>query len=62
MPEAEMTLLLLLNPSSQTDLPFLEDFTGESGPMVESDIILHESAPFSLMGMVALLRDPLFTI
>lgn len=62
MPEAEMTLLLLLNPSSQTDLPLFEDLTGESGPMVESDIILQESAPFSLMGRLALLLDPLFTI
>ena len=66
MPEAEMTLVFLLNPSSQPDLPLLEDLTGESGPRVESDIMLQELAPFSLMGSVSLLLleppPPLLTI
>lgn len=60
-PDAE-TMLLFLNPSSQKDMPFREDFTGNSGPIVESDRIVQESAPFVRMGMVAALLELLFPI
>lgn len=51
MPEAETTLVFLINPSSQRDLALVEeDLTGESGARVESDKMVQESAPFSLMG------------
>lgn len=61
IPDAEITLLFL-NPSPQKDMPFLPDFTGDSGPIVESDRIVQESAPFARMGMVAALRELLLPI
>lgn len=62
IPEAETMLLLFLNPSSQKDLPFRPDLTGDSGPKVESDRIVQESTPFSRIGMVAALRELLLPI
>lgn len=62
MPEAETTLLFLANPSSQRDLALVEDLTGESGARVESDIMVQESAPLSLMGSVAVLLEALLAI
>lgn len=38
------------------------DFTGESGPTVESDNIVQESAPLARIGIVAVLRELLFPI
>ena len=42
--------------------PLVEDFTGESGARVESDIMVQESAPLSLMGSVAVLLEALLAI
>ncbi|KAK8266162.1 hypothetical protein V6Z11_D12G225200 [Gossypium hirsutum] len=56
IPYAETTLLLL-NPSIHTDIPFLPDFTGESGPIVELDNIVQESAPLALIGIVEVELD-----
>lgn len=61
IPDAETTLLFL-NPSSQKDMPLRPDFTGDSGPKVESDKIVQESAPFARIGMVAALLELLFPI
>lgn len=61
IPDAEI-MLLFLNPSSQKDVPFRPDLTGESGPKVESDKMLQESAPFARIGMVAALRELLLPI
>lgn len=44
------------------DLPFRPDFTGDSGPTVESDNILQESTPFARIGIVAALLELLFPI
>lgn len=43
-------------------MPFRPDALGESGPMVESDNIVQESAPFDRIGMVAALLELLFPI
>lgn len=61
IPDAE-TMLLFLNPSIQKDMPLRPDLTGESGPKVESDRIVQESAPFARIGMVAALRELLLPI
>lgn len=61
MPEAETTLFLL-NPSSHRDMPLRPDFTGDSGPIVESDNIVQESAPFVRMGIVTARLELLFPI
>lgn len=43
-------------------LPFRPDFTGDSGPTVESDNMLQESTPFARIGSVAALLELLFPI
>lgn len=55
-------MLLFLIPSSQKDMPLRPDLTGESGPKVESDRMVHESAPFARIGIVAALRELLLPI
>lgn len=57
-----MLLLLFLNPSSQKGMPCLSDFMGDSGPKVESERMVHESAPFVRIGMVAALLELLLPI
>lgn len=61
MPGNETTLLLL-KPSNHEDMLFRPDLTGDSGAMVESDSIVHESAPFARIGAVATLLELLFPI
>lgn len=62
IPDADTMLLLFLKPSSQKDVPFRPDLTGDSGPKVESDRIVQESKPFWRMGMAAALRELLLPI
>lgn len=61
IPDAEITLLLL-NPSSHEDMLFRLVFTGDSGPTVESDRIVQESAPFVRIGTLAALLELLLPI
>lgn len=61
-PDAGTMLLLFLNPSSQKGRPYLPDFMGDSGPKVESDRMVQESAPCARIGMVAALLELLLPI
>jgi len=61
-PDAETILVLFLNPSSQKGKPYLPDFMGDSGPNVESDRMVQESAPCVRIGMVAALLELLLPI
>ena len=61
IPDAEITLLLL-NPSNHEDMLFRLVFIGDSGPTVESDKIVQESAPFVRIGRLAALLELLLPI
>jgi len=62
IPDADTMLLLFLKPSSQKEVPFRPDLTGDSGPKVESDRIVQESKPFWRIGTAAALRELLLPI